>query len=80
MIGVSGVIGVTIFSSDGEIMNTAGPAGLLTALAVVAVTTICVMECIAELIIMWPVSNAMIEYVRTFVDEDLAIVVGIAYW
>src|SRR5271155_4902441 len=80
MIAIGGVIGVTIFSTDGEILNTAGPAGLLAAWLFVALTTIFVMECIGELVIMWPVSNAMIEYVKAFLDEDLAIVVGIAYW
>jgi amino acid transporter len=44
------------------------------------VTLKCVMEGICEMIVLWPISNAMIEFVRAFVDEDLAIVVGIAYW
>jgi amino acid transporter len=29
---------------------------------------------------LWPISNGMIEFVRSFVDEDLAIVVGFTYW
>ena len=61
-------------------MNTAGPGGLLIAWAFVSVTAICVMEGLSEMIIMWPVSNAMVEYVKAFVDRDLAIVVGLAYW
>ena len=80
LITFCGVIGVTIFSTEGEIMNIAGPAGLLVAWAYVALTSICVMEGLAELIVLWPVSNAMVEYVRVFVDRDLAIVVGISYW
>jgi amino acid permease len=61
-------------------MNIAGPGGLLAAWAFVSVTAICVMEGLSEMIIMWPVSNAMVEYVKAFVDRDLAIVVGLAYW
>lgn len=38
------------------------------------------MEGICELIVMWPIPNAMMEFVAAFVDGDLAIVVGIAYW
>jgi amino acid transporter len=49
-------------------------------MAFVALTMIFVMECLAEFIVMWPVSNAMIEYVKAFLDRDLAIVIGIAYW
>lgn len=80
LITFCGVIGVTIFSTEGEIMNIAGPAGLLVAWAYVAITSICVMEGLAEMIVLWPVSNAMVEYVRVFVDRDLAIVVGLSYW
>jgi amino acid transporter len=61
-------------------MNTAGPGGLLIAWIFVAITSICVMEGVAEMVIMWPVSNAMVEYVKAFVDRDLAIVIGLAYW
>lgn len=61
-------------------MNIAGPGGLLIAWAFVSVTTICVLDGLAEMVIMWPVSNAMVEYVKAFVDRDLAIVVGLAYW
>lgn len=80
MISACAVIGITIFSTHGEILRLAGPAGLVIADVYVMITTICVMECIGEFVIMWPVSNAMIEYVRAFVDEDLALVVGLAYW
>lgn len=41
---------------------------------------ICVLEGICELIVIWPIPNAMMEFVAAFVDGDLAIVVGIAYW
>jgi yeast amino acid transporter len=61
-------------------MNIAGPSGLLAAWAFVSVTAICVLDGLAEMTIMWPVSNAMVEYVKAFVDRDLAIVVGLAYW
>jgi yeast amino acid transporter len=40
---------------------------------------ICFGECAAELVQKFPVYNAMVEYVRVFVDPDLAFVVGIAY-
>lgn len=81
MITISGILGgVILFTTNGEFLHTAGPAGLLTAIVFVGVTAICVMEGISEMIVLWPVSNAMVEYVRAFVDEDLALVVGIAYW
>lgn len=64
----------------GEILNTAGVGGLLIALLFVGATAIFVMECLSELVVLWPVPNALVEYVKKFVDEDLSTVVGIGYW
>ena len=80
MIAISGIIGQTIFAADGEFLRTAGPGGLLTAIAYVAITAICLMEGLSEMVVLWPVSNAMVEFVRVFVDQDLAFVIGIGYW
>lgn len=38
------------------------------------------MTSLSELVVLWPIPNALVEYVKKFVDEDLAIVVGLAYW
>jgi amino acid transporter len=38
------------------------------------------MQCIGEMVLLWPIPGALIEYVRTFVDKDLGTAVGIAYW
>jgi yeast amino acid transporter len=62
------------------VLNTAAVVGLIIAVLVVSITAICVMECLSEFIVLWPVPNALVEYVRSFVDEDLAIVIGLAYW
>ena len=80
MIAISSVIGVTIFYGDGEALEVAGPSGALLAFAVVGIVAICVMEGISEMIQMFPTPNALMEFVRAFVDEDLAWVVGVAYW
>ncbi len=80
MITISSVIGVTVFYGDGEALEVAGPSGALLAFAIVGVVAICVMEGISEMIQMFPTPNALMEFVRVFVDEDLAWVVGVAYW
>ena len=67
-------------STNGEYLRTAGPAGLLTAIACVGAIAICVLEGLSEMVVLWPVSNAMVEYVRAFVDKELATVIGITYW
>jgi yeast amino acid transporter len=57
-----------------------GPGGTLLAVAIVGIIAIAVMEGVSELVQCFPVPNAIVEYVKTFVDEDLGWVVGIAYW
>ena len=38
------------------------------------------MQGITEMISIWPVGGALVEHVRYFIDEDLALTVGVAYW
>lgn len=80
MIALSGIIGITIFATMGQFLRTAGPAGLLLAIVYVGATAICVMEGLGELVVQWPVSNAMVQYVKEFVDPELSVVVGFVYW
>ncbi len=79
-IAIGGTIGLGFATTTGEVLAISGPAGVLIAFAVVGVVAIVVNEGICEMIVLWPISNAMMEFVRAFVDRDLAIVVGIAYW
>ena len=71
---------MTVFQADGEALEVAGPSGTLLAFAIVGVVAICVVECVSETIQMFPTPNAVMEFVRAFVDPDLAWVVGVAYW
>lgn len=52
----------------------------MLAFALVGLVAIATMEGVCEMIVLWPIPNPMVEFVRAFVDPDLAIVVGIAYW
>lgn len=80
LIVISGTIGMGLFDNSGEILNIAGPVGGLIAYIIVGIAVICIMEGVAEMIGHWPIANAMVEFVKAFVDKDLAIVVGLAYW
>lgn len=77
---LSGVIGVTIFSSGGEALEIAGPGAVLLAYCIIGLIAVFVMEGVSEMIQLFPAPNAIVEYVAKFVDTDLAWVVGIAYW
>ena len=79
-ITVSAVIGITIFYSDGEALEVAGPGGTLLAFVIIGIISICVLEGVSEMVQMFPAPNAIMEYIRAFVDPDLAWVMGVAYW
>ena len=80
MISISAVIGIGILHGDTSALEVAGPGGVICALCIVAVVAICVMECISGFVQLWPVPNTLMVYVRCFVDDDLALVAGAAYW
>lgn len=77
---LSAIIGGGIFTNNGEALELAGPAGLLLSVGVIGLIAICVSECISELVQQFPVYNAIVEYVRVFVDDELGWVVGLEYW
>jgi yeast amino acid transporter len=80
MICIGSTVGIGFVLSSGEILAIAGPGGALIAYAVVGIAVTSVMEGICEMTSLWPISNAMTKFVRAFVDEDLALVVGLTYW
>jgi amino acid transporter len=53
---------------------------MITAVFLMGIIAISMSEGVSELTQLFPAPNAIVEYVRTFVDEDLAWIVGIAYW
>lgn len=77
---LNAVIGIGFFQNSSYALNVAGPLGALVAFFVVGFVVLCVMKCIGEMITTFPTSNAMVEFVHKFVDEDLAAIVGIGYW
>ena len=79
-IALGGIIGVGFFRGSSKSLAICGPIGALIAVLVVGVVAISVMECISELVILWPIPNAMVEYVKAFVDEDLGTAIGVMYW
>ncbi|PWY91789.1 hypothetical protein BO94DRAFT_573608 [Aspergillus sclerotioniger CBS 115572] len=79
-ITISVVIGSGIYTNNGTALTIAGPMGLIVAALVMSVVILSVNECVAELTQQFPVYNAIVIYVRKFVDDDLGWVIGVAYW
>jgi amino acid transporter len=80
MITISGVLGIGLYVRGGMILRLAGPLAVLLSFALVGLLTWGVMQCIAEMLCIWPISGALSNYVTEFVDTELGIAVGVAYW
>lgn len=80
MITISGVLGVGLYVRSSSILRIGGPGAVLISFALLGLLAWLVMQCIAEMLCIWPISGALVEFVHTFVDEELAITVGVVYW
>jgi yeast amino acid transporter len=80
MITISGVLGVGLYVRGGLILRLGGPLAVLLSFAFLGALAWAVMQCIAEMVCIWPISGAISVYVKEFVDEELGIAVGVAYW
>ena len=80
MISFSGILGIGFYTRSGVILRLAGPLGLVLSYSLITILAWGVMQCITEMLSIWPIPNALIEFVRTFINEDLALTIGVAYW
>ena len=80
MITFSGVVGIGFYTRSGIILRAAGPLALFLAFSVLTAVAWGVMQCITEMLSIWPVPGALVEFVETFIDKDLGTTVGVAYW
>ena len=80
MITVSCVLGVGLYIKSGNILRVGGPAPVLIAFAAMGLLSWTVMQCLGEMLALWPISGALFEFVGTFIDPELGATVGITYW
>ena len=80
MITISATINVGFYINSGTVLRTAGPLALFLSFTILTLLAWGVMQCITEMLAIWPVPGALVEFVRVFVDEDLAFTVGALYW
>lgn len=79
-ITISAVVGAGIYTRPGLMLRVGGPGAVIVAFAILGFLAWTVSVSIAEMVLIWPVSNALVLFVRNFVDDELGTVVGIAYW
>lgn len=69
MITISGVLGAGLYVRSGTVLRVAGPAAVLIAFAVMGLLAWLVMQCIGEMLSLWPISGALIEYVGVLTEN-----------
>lgn len=80
MITVNGTLGTGLYWRGGQILELGGPLAVLLSFLLVGLLAWAVMQCITELLCIWPIPGALNVYVSEFVDVELGIATGIAYW
>ncbi|KAI0169819.1 amino acid permease-domain-containing protein [Hypoxylon sp. FL1284] len=80
MITINATLGVGLYWRGGQILELGGPLAIIISFLLLGMLAWAVTQCITELLCIWPVPGALAVFVREFVDFELGIVVGIAYW
>lgn len=80
MISINGTLGTGLYWRGGIILELGGPLAVLLSFLLVGFLSWAVMQCITEMLCIWPIPGALSVYVSEFVDKELGIAVGCAYW
>uniref|UniRef100_A0A4E9DL01 Amino acid permease/ SLC12A domain-containing protein n=1 Tax=Gibberella zeae TaxID=5518 RepID=A0A4E9DL01_GIBZA len=80
MITVNGTLGAGLYVRSAQILELAGPVAVVCSFLGLGFLAWAVMQCIAELLCIWPVGGALPLFVMEFVDKELGYAVAIAYW
>ncbi|KAI0854225.1 amino acid permease-domain-containing protein [Daldinia vernicosa] len=80
MIAVNATLGTGLYWRGGQILELGGFLAVIISFLLLGILAWLVTQCITELLCIWPVPGAMSVFVREFVDFELGITVGVAYW
>ncbi|KAL2699539.1 hypothetical protein AAEP93_009514 [Penicillium crustosum] len=75
MITVNATLGTGLYWRGGQILELGGPLAVVLSFLFIGVLTWGVMQCITEMLCIWPIPGALSVYVSQFVDEELGIAI-----
>lgn len=79
MIAIGGAIGAGLFVGSGSVIQTAGPAAVLS-YAAAGLLVLCVLRALGEMVVARPVAGSLAEYARMSMGPFAGFVVGWLYW
>ncbi|RDA86586.1 hypothetical protein CP532_5991 [Ophiocordyceps camponoti-leonardi (nom. inval.)] len=80
MIAVNATIGSGLYWTSGQILRVGGPLTASLSFLLSGLLAWAVMQCLTEMLCIWPIPGALSVFVSEFVDCELGVVVGVAYW
>ena len=80
MITIGAMFGIGFYVRIGTVLRTAGPLAVFLSFTLFTLLAWGVMQCITEMLSIWPIPGALVEFVQCFVDEELGYTIGVAYW
>ncbi|KAL9939771.1 hypothetical protein V8E36_001588 [Tilletia maclaganii] len=80
MIAIGGNIGTGIFIASGHSLYDGGPAFVLIDFLLVAVMVYCVVNALAEMTTLYPVSGSFVTYASRFIEPAFGFALGFNYW
>ena len=80
MISLSACIGMGFYVRTGAVEAVGGPSAVLIAYLSLGLLSLAIMQCIATMLRVWPISFALMAFVEAFVDEEVALIVAWLYW
>ncbi|UFS95049.1 amino acid permease [Nocardia huaxiensis] len=79
MIAIGGAIGAGLFVGSGSVIQTAGPAAILS-YAAAGLLVLCVLRALGEMVVARPVAGSLAEYARMAMGPFAGFTVGWLYW
>ncbi|KAF4585776.1 amino acid transporter [Ophiocordyceps camponoti-floridani] len=80
MIAVNATLGSGLYWTGGQVLKIGGPLAAPLSFLLPGLLAWAVMQCVTEMLCIWPIPGALSVYVAEFVDVELGIAVGVAYW
>ncbi|GAB3621341.1 amino acid permease [Glutamicibacter endophyticus] len=80
MIAIGGAIGTGLFVASGGTIAQAGPAGALTAYALIGLMVLLLMQSLGEMSARLPVAGSFQTYASVFVNPSFGFAIGWNYW
>ncbi|KAJ5279606.1 proline-specific permease [Penicillium angulare] len=80
MITINATLGTGLYWRGGQVLEVGGALAVPLTFFIVGCLSWAVMQCISEMLCIWPVPGALGVFVGEFVDEELGIATSIAHW